>query len=130
MSIVKVSCFPNQGTPEVIQGTPQDGDIVRITGSNGSVVYERFTSAVASQPAPLRWDALDFTRRFTQAERIAIRTLAKSNGQAEDFLDLLGKAAATGTYIHSDDPDVLAGLTAFESAGVIGAGRADEILGG
>lgn len=84
-------------------------------------------------PAPIpnvnQWDALDFVRRFTQAERIAIRTLAKSNGQAEDFLDLLDKAAAVGTHIHADDPDVINGLLAFTTAGILGDGRSDEILG-
>lgn len=41
--IVKVSCFPNEGTPEVIDGTPSQGDIVRITTNTGAVIYERYT---------------------------------------------------------------------------------------
>lgn len=43
MIIEKVSCYPNEGTPEVIAGDPVDGDLVRIT--NGSaVIYQRYTS--------------------------------------------------------------------------------------
>lgn len=43
MEIVKVSCFPNEGAPQVLPGDPDAGDIVRITTAGGSVVYERFT---------------------------------------------------------------------------------------
>lgn len=86
-------------------------------------------SAPTQENSVTKWDALDFMRLFTQAERIAIRTLAKSNAAADDFLDLLDKAAATGTLVHSNDPDLLAALSAFESAGVIAEGRAAEIVG-
>lgn len=87
-----------------------------------------YTNPVAPSPL-LKWDALDFKRRFTQAERINIHTLAQSNMQALDFLDLLNTAAATGTMIHSTDPDVIAGLEAFETAELLAPGRAAEILG-
>jgi len=73
-------------------------------------------------------DALDFTRRFTTAERIAIRTAAKSSVAIEDFLKLLDIAAASGRMIHMGDPDVVAGVNAYEQAGLIAAGRAAEIL--
>jgi len=43
--IVKVSCYPNEGTPQVIAGDPQAGDLVRITTASGAVIYERFTPA-------------------------------------------------------------------------------------
>lgn len=45
--IERVSCFPNEGTPEVIPGEPQDGDIVRINGS----VYQRYKAPVEAPPA-------------------------------------------------------------------------------
>ena len=88
---------------------------------------ESFNAPQAS--SVIKWDALDFMRLFTQTERIAIRTLAKSNTAAEDFLDLLDKAAATGTLVHSNDPDLLAALSAFETAGALAEGRAAEIVG-
>jgi hypothetical protein len=50
-TIVKVSCFPNEGTPEVIAGEPQAGDLVRITTSGGAVIYERYTPP-AAPPSP------------------------------------------------------------------------------
>ncbi len=46
--IVKVSCYPNEGTPQVIAGDPQAGDLVRITTASGAVIYERFTPAPSS----------------------------------------------------------------------------------
>lgn len=50
--IEKVSCFPNEGTPEVIPGDPQAGDLVRITTDNGAEIYERYTPP-AAQADPL-----------------------------------------------------------------------------
>lgn len=47
--VARVSCFPNEGTPEVIPGDPQLGDIVRITTPTGTTVYERYTPP----PVPL-----------------------------------------------------------------------------
>ncbi len=84
--------------------------------------------AAPAAPIP-QWNALDFKRRFTSAERIIIRAAAASNGAVYDFLDLLDTAAATGTMIHANDVDVVSGLTAFEGAGFIAAGRKDIILG-
>ena len=48
--IVRVSCFPNEGTPEVLAGDPQLGDVVRITTANGAVIYERHTPPAAPPP--------------------------------------------------------------------------------
>jgi hypothetical protein len=50
-TIVKVSCFPNEGTPEVIEGDPQQGDIVRIT-TDGAEIYERYTPPQNSASTP------------------------------------------------------------------------------
>lgn len=33
MALEKVSCFPNDGDPQVIAGDPQHGDIVRVVGT-------------------------------------------------------------------------------------------------
>ena len=60
-TIEKVSCFPNEGTPQVIPGDPQAGDIVRITTSHGCEIYERYTPPAAPpgpQPTVLSWGAL------------------------------------------------------------------------
>ena len=68
----------------------------------------------------------DFLRLFTQAERMAIRTEAKQNAVLEDFMALMDSNPTTNL----DDPDTVAGVTLLEQAGLIGAGRAVEILNG
>lgn len=126
--IVKVSCFPNEGTPEVIEGSPSAGDIVRITTPAGAVIYERYTPpSMPGMPAK-SWDAYDFKMQFTAAERMAIRTAAKSDAGVEDFLDMLDTAAATGTRIKADDDLLNAGLLALENSGLLNVGRAASIL--
>jgi len=74
----------------------------------------------------MTWTKLEYLRRFTQDERIAIRTAAKQVPQLEDYLALLELA----TEVRSDDPDIIAALQMLEGAGLIAAGRAAEILGG
>ncbi|MGE3333613.1 MAG: hypothetical protein AB7I36_08215 [Rhodospirillaceae bacterium] len=49
MVIEKVSCFPHEGSPEVIPGSPADGDLVRITSAAG-VAYQHYTAP--SDPPP------------------------------------------------------------------------------
>lgn len=67
---------------------------------------------------------LAFRSRFTQAEKQAIYTAAKSSVDVQIWLDDL----AVATEVILDDARTLAGLQAMESAGFIGAGRAAEIL--
>jgi hypothetical protein len=83
---------------------------------------------VVDQPvAPVRvWSRIEFLRKFTPTERITIRTVAKQNAQLDDFMFLLEAAQE----VHSDNADVLAGLSMLEAAGLIGKGRAAEILNG
>lgn len=126
MAIERVTCFPNEGTPEVIPGDPQQGDIIRIVGTQN---YQRYKEPRSFPPPVKSWDAYDFKLRFTADERKAIRTAAKTSPDVEDFMDLLDTAAATGTRIKADDALLNAGLSAMEFAGLIGAGRAAEIVG-
>ena len=72
------------------------------------------------------WTPLEFLRRFTQAERVAIRDAAKVSTVLEDYLKIL----EITTEVRSDDPDSLASLTFLEQAGLIAEGRAQEILNG
>jgi len=74
----------------------------------------------------MTWTKLEYLRRFTQDERIAIRTAAKQVPQLEDYLALLELASE----VRSDDPDIIAALTMLEGAGLLAAGRAQEILNG
>ena len=74
----------------------------------------------------MAWTKREYLSRFSQAERIAIRTAAKQVPELEDYLELL----ALATEVRSDDPDVVGALTMLEAGGLIGAGRAQEILNG
>lgn len=99
--------------------------IVSRLALDGTVTEE----TIDAPDAPAKsWDAYDFKLRFTAAEHMAILTAAKSQVSVEYFLDLLNTAAATGTRLHSDDPVLLAGLDMMETAGLIGEGRAAEIV--
>ena len=69
---------------------------------------------------------VDFLRLFTQAERIAIRQAAKVNLVVEDYQAMLDNAEV----IHLSDPDIQAGVPLLEGAGLIGPGRAAQILAG
>lgn len=83
-------------------------------------------------PAVVRsWPAFEFYRRLTSAERIAVRSLAKTDPIAEDVIHTLDAAIASGTQVRSDDPDLIAGM-AYLSATPVGSpvlapGRAAEI---
>ena len=69
---------------------------------------------------------LEFLRRFTGAERVTLRTVAKTNAGLEDYMALLDAAQDVNT----GDADTIAGVQFLEAAGLIGAGRAGEILHG
>jgi hypothetical protein len=88
---------------------------------------EADASGVTDAPiVAMTWTKLEYLRRFTQAERIAIRGAAKVVPELEDYLQLLELASE----VRSDDPDIASALAMLEGAGLIGAGRAQEILNG
>lgn len=77
-------------------------------------------------PAPVsQWDRLDFLRRFTMAERIAIRAARVTDPILDDFFSLL----ETAPTVHNNDPDTLAGMGYLVQQGHITVARRDEILG-
>lgn len=78
---------------------------------------------------------LSFRRRFTKPERIGIEWAAVDRAdqstEQRQFAaalrsDLTDQAQAK--FIDLEDPDVIAGVQALESIGLIGEGRAEEIL--
>lgn len=79
-----------------------------------------------------QFSAFDFYRRFTSAERIAVRALAVTDPIAADFMHTLDGAIASGTPIYPNDPDTLAGLAYLSAtpsgAPVLAAGRSAQIL--
>lgn len=69
---------------------------------------------------------LEYLRRFTVEERVAIRAAAEQNPVLADYLQLMELAQE----INTGDADTIAAVTMLEQAGLIAAGRAQEILNG
>ena len=69
---------------------------------------------------------LEYLRRFTVDERVAIRAAAEQNAVLADYLQLMELAQD----INTSDADTVAAVTMLEQAGLIAAGRAQEILNG
>lgn len=69
---------------------------------------------------------IDFLRLFTQAERIAIKAAAKTNPIIEDYQYMLDNS----NTVLLTDPDIQSGVPLLEAAGLIGLGRAVQILAG
>lgn len=91
--------------------------------------YFPFTPEPPPPPPPAPIDELnkiDFLRLFTQAERINIRAAAKVDPVVEDYEDMLNKAPT----VRLSDPDIQAGVPLLEGSGLIGPGRAAQILAG
>lgn len=80
-------------------------------------------------PAPVtdKWvTLLAFRSEFTDAEKIAIYTAARTEIAVQVWLDDL--AAVQGQMVNKSDPRIVAGVNAMEYGGLIGPGRAAEIL--
>lgn len=80
--------------------------------------------APSAPPSVRDLTPVQYLKRFTQAERIAIRAAAASNPAVNDYVQLMN---AVTDVVHLDDPDTVAGLNALEAAGLIGTGRAAAI---
>ena len=89
---------------------------------NGHNWGMRDTSGDSLGRAPIT--RLQFLNRFTDSELAAIYTAAKASVQVEIMLDKFKSAE----FIALDDPQTVAGIDALETAGMIAAGRAAEIL--
>ena len=86
--------------------------------------YELVPEVVAPTPKP-QLTKLEYMNRFHDDELAAIYTAAKSVVQVEVWLEKFKLAE----FVSLDDPRTLAGLQALEAAGLLGAGRANEIVG-
>ncbi len=94
-------------------------------------VAAHFPGAVLLQesPAPAveKWvTLLAFRSEFTDAEKIAIYTAARTEIAVQVWLDDL--AAVQGQMVNKSDQRIIGGVNAMEYGGLIGAGRAAEIL--
>lgn len=74
-----------------------------------------------------KWVTLRESRAlFTEAEKIAIYTAAETSPAIRVWLD--DWASVQNQMVNKVDPDFIAGVNAMEFGGLIGAGRAQEIL--
>ena len=76
-------------------------------------------------PAPRLLTHEQFIRRFTPAEWEAMTAAAR----ASTAIDAWMRRFTLATVVSLDDPATAAGVQALELAGILAAGRADEILG-
>jgi hypothetical protein len=95
----------------------KDEDIV-------GLVYPEIVLPAPVQEVKPPLSVLDFRNRFTQAEKIAIYTAAKSVVAIQVWIDDL----ASAKDVNVTHTQTIEGINALESAGLIGAGRAAEIL--
>ena len=84
--------------------------------------YELLPEVVSTIKAPIT--KLEYMNRFTDAELAGIYTAAKAVIQIEIWLEKFKLA----TEIDLTDSRTIAGVQALEAAGLIGEGRAAEIL--
>lgn len=91
---------------------------------NGVKIGERSAAEPPAPPPIRRITKLSFRNRFTDAEKLALYTAAESSIQLRIYLDDL----AAAEFVDLDYPATVAGVQALEQAGIIGAGRAAQIL--
>ena len=75
-------------------------------------------------PEPVILNKVDFLRLFLQTERISIRAASAVNTVIADYQYMLDAA----TTVNLQDPDILTGIPLLEQVGLIGPGRATQIL--
>lgn len=102
--------------------SPIEWDGMNFTEFDHNVVIVESTSMVA----PKIWTPHEFRRLFTTQEQENILVASKSNISLENYL----KDLELAPFVRSDDPMVVNALPQFEALGLIGAGRAQEILNG
>lgn len=87
-----------------------------------------YDGATFAPPAPVVLPKIltkvQYLKRFTQAERIAIREAAKTSAVVNDYVQLLDASSD----VDLADEDTVAGAQQLESAGLLAAGRAAEVL--
>lgn len=98
---------------------------IPISKSELESVYTWDTESCSFQVVPKRViTKLEYMNKFTDVELATIYTLAKTNVGIEIWLEKFKLASD----INLDDVRTIGGVTALEQAGIIGPGRAQEIL--
>lgn len=106
---------------------PVDGDLVKITYSNGSTEQKYFISpSVAPEATPFvaPWTRKEFLLKFEPTEYAAI----KAATLVDHYVDYYWALFQAAENVLKTDAVTIAGINALETAGLIGPGRAAEIL--
>jgi hypothetical protein len=123
-------------TTTVIEGSVRGTALMRAltayNASNPTLTVEQYLQKLvdaqldnlAQSYAVARIAPFDFLSRFTPAERANIRTAAQGNAAIADYIAM----AETAPSINLTSELTTTGVNALEAAGLIGAGRAAEIL--
>lgn len=113
----------NLTPPDCIAIELMDGETCNSGDSYSETGSPRFV-APPLQPVRKTWTAYQFLQRFTAAERATMRSLAQTDENVADFLQLLQAAQE----VVSDDPMTVAGMNYAVSVGIVTAERKAEIL--
>lgn len=79
---------------------------------------------VTATPVPSPISKLDFLKRLTFAERVAIETAAETDPEVR----VAKESLAMADYIMVDDPEMIQGIDIYISKGIIQPNRRDDIL--
>lgn len=116
----------NRETGEVVHA--YTADAVSHTEAYPFGTYNHIPQPVVVEPVVRDVSGVSYLRRFTQAERIAIRAAAVQSPVLDDYLRLLDITIAQGGVVNLDDLDTIAAVNTLEQVGLLAAGRAAEIL--
>ena len=108
-------------------GPLSGSNMISLGSLDSSVLGRRWTGTEwqdVDPPAVRVITRLQFRSRFTDDEKRAIYAARASNVDVDIWLDDL----ASATDVQLDDPRTIGGVQALEAAGLIGPGRAVEIL--
>lgn len=125
--MAKLARISNGIVENVIVGEPSEfSDLVDVTDKKAGPGHIDNGDGTFSPPEPPTpsWGSLEFLRRFTRDERIAVRTAAKNDPVVEDMLSLIDKSDS----IKANDPDVVQGMQYLVDQGHITASRRNAIL--
>jgi hypothetical protein len=113
-------------TPTVDLG----GQWIDITGQHVGPGYTYNGSTFAAPAVVVSLPPKAFWQRFTATEREALQDkLATGTQPVKNKLNAFRDYVATGGNVELSDDYIIASVTAMESAGVLAAGRAAQILG-
>lgn len=119
----------NRATGEIVDAYTSDEPV-----NWPGLEFDRFNHIAVLAPDQIprrRLTKLEYMNRFSDTELTGIYSAAKVSIDVEVWLAKFNAATpdADGTSVDLDDPRTIAGAQTLQAAGLIGPGRAAEILG-